>query len=96
MSRITLATYADDTAILASNNNPDRATHDVRFHLNLITNLTNYRKTKINEKVGSEEKKCPQLSLKNVPIPIQQIQLRCSEVVHSLLFFCEIFFMLLA
>jgi retron-type reverse transcriptase len=51
-----LATYADDTAILASNKNPNIATHDIQFTLNQISNWTKKWKVKINEKKISSNK----------------------------------------
>jgi len=73
----TLATYADDTAILASNKDPNIASHNIQYHLNLISNWANKWKIKINEnksvQVNFTLKKndCPQLSLNNIPIPIK-------------------------
>lgn len=78
-SHTTLATYADDTAILSSNKNPDIAANYLQYHLNQISNWSKKWKIKINENKSVQinfalnKKDCPQLYLNNIPIPIQNV-----------------------
>lgn len=64
-----LATYADDTAILSSDNDPQIATRKVQHHLNLISSWTKKWKIKLNEIKSTQvnfilnRKECPPLIL---------------------------------
>jgi len=70
-----LETHADDTALLASN----IATHDIQYYLNQISKWTIKWKIKINENKSAQinfslsRNECTQLSLNNIPIPIQNV-----------------------
>ncbi|VVC42838.1 Endonuclease/exonuclease/phosphatase,Reverse transcriptase domain [Cinara cedri] len=70
-----LATYADDTAILSSDNDPQIATQKVQNHLNLISSWTNQWKIKLNQTKSTQinftlnRRECPPLVLNNNPLP---------------------------
>lgn len=63
----TLATYADDTAILASNLDPNKAVDSIQCHLNQVFEWANKWKIKINENKSIQvnfsfsRNECPQL-----------------------------------
>lgn len=71
-----LGSYADDTAILATNENPTIASNMLQRHLNIIHLWTKRWKIKINETKSSfitftlNKKTCPQITMNNIPIPI--------------------------
>jgi len=73
-----LATFADDTAIFASNNDSDTASHNLQLHLNLIESWANNWKIKINDNKSAQvnfslkKKECPSLKFNNKPIPLHQ------------------------
>jgi len=64
---------------VASNKDPNIAIHDIQYDLNQISNWTKKWKIKINENKSVQinfsrsRNECPQLSLNNVPIPIQNV-----------------------
>jgi len=71
-----LGSYADDTAILATNENPIIASNMIQRHLNIIHLWTKRWEIKINKTKSSfitftlNKKTCPQISMNNIPIPI--------------------------
>ncbi|CAI6366776.1 unnamed protein product [Macrosiphum euphorbiae] len=71
-----LGSYADDTAILATNENLIIASNMLQRHLNIIHLWTKRWKIKINETKSSfitftlNKKTCPQITMNNIPIPI--------------------------
>ena len=72
---ITTATFADDTAIIASHEDPDAASIILQANLNLLSSWLNKWKIKANELKSSHttftlrRKTCPQVFLNNNPIP---------------------------
>ncbi|KAL4121623.1 hypothetical protein QTP88_014097 [Uroleucon formosanum] len=52
-----LASFADDTAILTSNNNPDIASQNLQLHLNKIESWAKNWKIKINDEKSSQKRK---------------------------------------
>jgi len=75
-----LGTYADDTAIVASHENPATASKMIQRHLNIIHLWTKRWKIKINESKSSfitftlKRETCPQVTMNDISIPV------CSEV----------------
>jgi len=68
-----------DNIRCASNKNPNISTHDIQYHFNQIFNWTKKWIIKINENKSVQinfslsRNEFPQLSLNNVPIPIQNV-----------------------
>lgn len=70
-----LGSYADDTAIVASNENPNTVSNMLQRHLNIIDLWTKRWKIKINETKSSfitftlKKGSCPVVTLNSIPIP---------------------------
>lgn len=73
-SQTLLVTFADDTAILASNNDGDIASHNLQLHLNKIESWANNSKIKIKDdkstqvNVSTKKKKCTPLKFNSKQI----------------------------
>jgi hypothetical protein len=71
-----LVTYADDTAITASNENSTIVSSMIRQHLNIIHLWTKRWKIKINKSKSSyitftlKRETCPPVTFNNIPIPV--------------------------
>jgi hypothetical protein len=71
-----LGTYADDTAITVSNENPTIVSSMIQQYLNIIHLWTKRWKIKINESKSSyitftlKRKTCPSVTLNNIAIPV--------------------------
>jgi len=70
-----MGTYADDTAILAANSDPDICSHHLQIHLNMLSKWCNAWKIKVNELKSTHitftlrPKDCPEVSFNNSVIP---------------------------
>jgi hypothetical protein len=73
-----MATFADDTAIMSSDHDPNAASQKLQQQLNLLQNWMEQWKIIVNPakstKVTFTTRRivCPQLSINNFPIPIKQ------------------------
>jgi hypothetical protein len=69
----TIATFADDTALLSANNDPVVASQHLQHHLNLLSKW----KIKINQTKSVQVTlttkcvTCPQVTINNIQIPVQ-------------------------
>jgi hypothetical protein len=76
-NKTTVATFADDTAILAINDDPIIASENLQQHLNLLQHWFNNWKIKINQTKSvhitftTRRIICPQVSINNTPIPVK-------------------------
>jgi hypothetical protein len=70
----TIATYADDTALLAANNDPIVASRHLQHHLNLLQQWYSKRKIKINLTKSvqvtftTRRINCPQVNINSIKI----------------------------
>ncbi|PNF13746.1 hypothetical protein B7P43_G14088 [Cryptotermes secundus] len=72
----TVATFADDTAILATRNDPIIASENLQQHRNLLQNwfhnwLINIDQNKSVHITFTRRIVCPQVSINNIPIPVK-------------------------
>lgn len=73
----TMATFADDTAILTSDKNQDRASEKLQNHLDQLQEWLQRWKIKVNNQKSAQitfttrRSNCPQVTLNNTPIPIK-------------------------
>jgi hypothetical protein len=74
---ITLATFADDTTILSSDINPNRASENPQKYLNVFQDWLQLLKIKVNNEksvqitFATKRSVCPQITVNNAPIPVQ-------------------------
>lgn len=72
-----IATFADDTAILAVSETPQVAAEHLQLHLNLIQEWTNKWRITVNSEKFTQitftnrRTVCPQTSFNNIPIPMK-------------------------
>jgi hypothetical protein len=73
-----MATFADDTAIMSSDHDPNTASQEFQQHLNLLQNWMEQWKITVNPSKSSQitfttrRTICPQVSINNFPFPIKQ------------------------
>jgi hypothetical protein len=73
-----MATFADDTAIMPSDHDPNTASQKLQQHLNLLQNWMEQWKITFNPAKSTQitfttrRIICPQVSINNFPIPIKQ------------------------
>lgn len=73
----TIATFADDTALLAINNDPVEASHELQHHLSLLQDWFSKWRIKINESKSvqvtftTKRLLCPKVSINGMEIPVQ-------------------------
>lgn len=73
----TIATFADDTALVAVNNDPVVASQRLQHHLNLLQHWFSKWKIKINQTKSvqvtftTKHKTCPPVTINNIQIPVQ-------------------------
>jgi hypothetical protein len=73
-----MATFADDTAIMSSDHDPDTASIKLQQHLNLLQNWMEQWKITVNPAKSAQiafttrRAICPQVSINNSLIPIKQ------------------------
>jgi hypothetical protein len=73
-----MAIFADDTAIMSSDHDPNTASKKLQQHLNLLQNWMEQWKITVNPAKSSQitfttrRTICPQVSNNNFPIPIKQ------------------------
>ena len=73
-----MATFADDTAIMSSDQDPNTASQKLQQHLNSLQNWMEQWRIKVNPAKSSQitfttrRAICPQVSINNIPIPIKQ------------------------
>jgi hypothetical protein len=73
-----MATFADDTAIMSSDHNPNTTSQKLQQHLNLLQNWMEQWKITVNIAKSTQitfttrRTVCLQVSIKNLPIPIKQ------------------------
>jgi hypothetical protein len=73
-----MATFAEDTAIMSSDHDPNTASQKLQQHLNLLQNWMEQWKTTVNPAKSTQitfttrRTICPQVSINNFPIPIKQ------------------------
>jgi hypothetical protein len=76
-SNTTIATFADDTALLATDSDPARASQLLQHHLDLLQEWFNKWKIRINQTKSSQitfttkRTHCPPVTINNSQIPIQ-------------------------
>lgn len=74
---ITMATFADDTGILTSDDNPDRASNKLQNYLSSLQTWLTKWKIKVNGEKSSQitfttrRIDCPQVHINNIPIPLK-------------------------
>lgn len=74
---VTMATFADDTAILTSDKNQDQASEKLQNHLDQLQEWLQRWKIKVNNQKSAQitfttrRSNCPQVTLNNIPIPIK-------------------------
>jgi hypothetical protein len=74
----TVATFADDTALLATNSDPALASQQLQYHLDLLQEWCDKWKIKINQTQSSQitsttkRKICPPVTINNIQIPVQK------------------------
>lgn len=72
-----IAMFADDTAILSINENPDTATENLQFHLNLLGDWLLTWRIKVNHSKSAQvtfttrHSTCPPVTLNTAPIPVK-------------------------
>jgi hypothetical protein len=75
---ILMATFADDTAIISSDHDPNTPSQKLQQHLNLLQNSMEQWKITVNPAKSTQitftttRTICPQVSINNIPIPIKQ------------------------
>jgi lipid II:glycine glycyltransferase (peptidoglycan interpeptide bridge formation enzyme) len=72
-----MATFADDTAIMLPDHDPNTASKKLQQHLNLLQNCMEQWKITVNPAKSTQIKFttrtiCLQVSINNFPIPIKQ------------------------
>jgi hypothetical protein len=73
-----MATFADDTAIMSSDHDPNTASQKLQQHLNSLQNWMEQWEIKVNPAKSTQitfttrRAVCPQVSINNVPIPIKR------------------------
>jgi hypothetical protein len=73
-----MATFADDTAIMSSDHDPNTGSQKLQQHLNLLQNWVEQWKITVNPAKSTQitfttrRTICPQVSINNFPIPIEQ------------------------
>jgi hypothetical protein len=73
-----MATFADDTAIMSSDHDPNTTSQELQQHLDSLQNWMEQWKIKVNPAKSTQitfttrRAVCPQVSINNVPIPIKQ------------------------
>jgi hypothetical protein len=73
-----MATFADETEIMSSDHNPNMASQKLQQHLNLLQNWMEQWKITVNSAKSTQitfttrRAICPQVSINNFPIPINQ------------------------
>jgi hypothetical protein len=74
----TIATYADDTALLTTNSDPALASQQLQYHLDLLKEWSDKWKIKINQTTSSQitfttkRTNCPPVTINNTQIPVQK------------------------
>jgi hypothetical protein len=74
----TTATFADDTALLATNSDPALASQQLQYHLDLLQEWRDKWKIKINQKKSSQitfttkRTNCPHVTINNIQILVQK------------------------
>jgi hypothetical protein len=74
----TIATFADDTALLATNSDPALASQQLQYHLDLLQEWCDKWKIKINQIKSSQitfttkHTNCPPVTITNIQIPVQK------------------------
>jgi hypothetical protein len=74
----TIATFADDTALLATNSDPALASQQLQYHLDLLQEWCDKWKIKINQTTSSQiyfttkRTNCPPATINNTQIPLQK------------------------
>jgi hypothetical protein len=74
----TIATFADDTALLATNSDPALASQQLQYHLDLQQGWSYKWKMKINQRKSSQmtittkRMNCPPVTVNNIQIPVQR------------------------
>jgi hypothetical protein len=74
---ITLATFAEDIAILSPPTNPNRASEALQNYLNVLQEWLRLWKIKVNNgksaqiTVTTKRRMCPKVKINNAPIPVQ-------------------------
>jgi hypothetical protein len=74
----TVATFADDTALLATNSDPALASQQLQYHLYLLQEWCDKWKIKINHTKSSQitfttkRTNCPPVTINNIQIPVQK------------------------
>lgn len=77
-SNTTIATFADDTAILSAHDDPVTASTNLQTHLNLLQNWLLKWRIKVNTNKSSQitftnkRSSCPPVTINNTPIPIKK------------------------
>lgn len=73
----TTATFADDTAILAADSNPERASEKLQNHLYLLQDWFKQWKIQVNTEKSTQitfttkRSSCPQVTINDAPIPVK-------------------------
>jgi hypothetical protein len=74
----TIATFADDTSLLATNSDPALAFQELQYHLDLLQEWCDEWKIKINQTKSSQinfttkRTNCPPVTINNIQIPVQK------------------------
>jgi hypothetical protein len=74
----TIATFADDTALLATNSDPALTTQQLQYHLDLLQEWSDTWKIKINQTKSSKitfttkRTNCQPVTINNIQIPVQK------------------------
>jgi hypothetical protein len=73
-----MAAFADDTAIMSSDHDPNTASQKLQQHLNLLQNWMEQWKITVSPAKSTQKTFttrrpiCPQVGINNFPIPIKQ------------------------
>lgn len=74
-----MATFADDTAILSSDPDPNRATENLQNHINLLDDWLKQWKISVNNDKSAQitfttkRSTCPPVTINNAPIPVKTV-----------------------